>query len=237
LADPVVPDAPGVPPLVRAEPAPPEPTLQTGDTLNTVGATSTPQWGLFKDGEPVVFADSVVALEYKQDWDLLDYPIEGGAFETYNKVLTPFEVRVRFASGGSWNNRGALLSDIAYLAQTFDLYDVVTPEVTLSNCNIEHWDYKRSSDSGVGLIVVFVHLRQIRVTVNPEFSHTEAPSGADAVFAGSVQTSVATNQQMSDIFSQFNDAKAPSLPGSVQPVWPNTDPSLFTMFPQNGAGF
>lgn len=248
MAGPVVPDAPGVPPLVRDEAPPDQPELETQDAISPVGQTSTPTWGLYKDGEPVLFADSVVALEFRQDWELQDYPIEDGAFETYNKVKTPFTIRVRFASGGSENNRGALLSDVAFLAETLDLYDVVTPEVTYLNCNIEHYDYRRTSDQGVGLLVVEVHLRQIRVVEQPAFSNTQ-PQSADAAFVGAVQAAAASSQQITDIAAPFNAGQAPTV-GSVvadspvgespalgtftQPSFPGTAISLF---PQNGAGF
>lgn len=239
---------------MRGGPAPLEPVLLTGDIVQPIGQSGVPQWGLFKDGEPVVFADNVIALEFKQDWDLLDYPVEDGAFQTYNKVKTPFDIRLRFSSGETANNRGALLSTIAFLSETLDTYDVVTPEVTYSNCNVEHYDYKRTASNGVGLIVIDVHLRQIRVAVVPAFSQTAAPSGADASFAGAVQTSVASSQENTNIFSLFQNSQAPtvpSLPGTVTPTFPSTSPSTLnplgsvtfpdvshiTMFPTNGAGF
>ena len=41
-------------------------------------------------------------------------------------------------------------------AKTLDLYDVVTPEITYLSCSISHYDYRRTSSQGVGLVVVDV---------------------------------------------------------------------------------
>jgi hypothetical protein len=261
MAGPVVPIAPGVPPLVRDGPAPPSPPLLTGDTITTVGVTSTPQWGLFLNGAQVVFPDSVVTFEFKQDWDLLDYPVEDGGFETYNKVKTPAEIRMRIATGGGQNNRTALLDVVSQLAETEDLYDVTTPEVSYLDYNIENYSYRRSSDSGVGIIIIDVHLRQIRVVEQPQFSNTAAPSGADAVNEGAVQAGDATSTQQTAVWTTIEGSAAPTVFSEApqSPVWstidsmpqpppgnPNPDdigtipPSTYVtndLFPPNGAGW
>ena len=149
-----------------------------------------PRWGIFDAaGVPVVLADNVVALDYRQEWILADYPLEQGAFETYDKVATPFEARVRFSSGGSALDRQALLTSIA---GTIDIFTVITPEVIYPNVNVVHYDYRRAADRGVGLIAVDVFLRQVRVQSVPAFSNTQQPNGADQTGGGSVQTKAPT---------------------------------------------
>lgn len=234
MVNPIVPDVPGVPPLVRSGPAPAPPVLLQGDTISTVGQTTSPHWGLFLNGEQVVFADSVNAFEFKQDWDLLDYPIEDGAFETYNKVKIPFEIHIRFATGGSESNRTALLDTIDRISETLDLYDAVTPEATYTNCNIEHYDYKRTNDNGAGLILVDVHLRQVRVTETPQFSNTSTPSGADPLNEGGVQAQPANTTQTTKVYNLFNSQQAPVLSGSPVNTFPTNQ---ITLFPSNGSGF
>lgn len=135
--------------------------LLTADGF-TLGATAQTQWGIFLNGQPVVLADTVVSVEFRQDFRISTYPQEKGAFRSYNKVQTPFDVRVSFARGGSVSDRAELLSSIAAIIGDTNLYDVVTPEVTLSNLNLVHQDYNRKSSQGLGLMVVDVWAEEVR---------------------------------------------------------------------------
>lgn len=136
------------------------------------------QWGIFLNGAPVVTADNVLSFEFKRDFAIADYPLERGAFETYAKVQIPFSPRVRFSAGGSMANRQALLDSIAAIAGDFNKYDVVTPEETYTGVNISHYDYHRSANSGVGLIVVDVWLQEVRVAVSEVSGGSNAPSSS-----------------------------------------------------------
>lgn len=203
-----VPILPGVPAMIRnpaqvfSLPAFPVALAAAlaADLLNAVSW----QWGIYLDGAPIIatlsspvsgtqtVCDSVIAFSYRQDYSILDYPVEDGAFATYNKVFIPFDVRIRFSKGGTTADRKALLDAVQNAAGTQDqpnlsLYDVVTPEETYQNCNIVHWGYERTSRNGVGLLLVDVWLRQVNVSAVDEFSTTGIPSGTDATSDGLVQ--------------------------------------------------
>lgn len=193
---PSVPFVPGVPSLPR------DPSivgtgisLLMSDPIGLVIRTLFPQWGIFRNGRGVVLADNVVSLDYKQDWSVSDYPIEQGAFESYNKVAQPFVARVRFSAGGSIISRQLLIDSVAAIAGTLDLYDVVTPEATYRNVNVTHYDYRRNADRGVGLVVVDVWLTEIRMAAAPLFSSTKLPSGADITNVGTVQGTTPSQSQ------------------------------------------
>lgn len=170
-----------------------------------------PQWGIFaQSGKTVVTADAVKGFEYKQDWSLADYPIEDGGFETYDKVQTPFSVRVQFISGGSFSNRQALINSVKAIAADLNLYDVVTPEATYMSCNVMHYDYKRTATNGAGLIEVDVWLQEIRVRTPATLSTTQ-PSGTDAVSGGQVQTTDTTPAQSQAVKNAFNQDSQQSV--------------------------
>ncbi len=197
-----VPRVPGVPQVQRApgfQDDPPE--LLNQDTVDTFGSPPAQQWGLFQNGSSVITADSVVAIDYKQEWDISDYPVEQGAFQSYNKVNTPFKSRVRFATGGSQEDRTALLNSIDAIAGNTELYDLVTPEIIKEGVNIEHYDYERAAANGVGLIMVDVFVLEIRNTATAAFSNTKAPSGASPVSNGIVQSQPPTGDQASKAVS------------------------------------
>lgn len=171
-------------------------TLLSADVpgFGVFGFEAATQWGIFKDGEPVVQAEQVKAFRYSQDWPLSTYQVEDGGFQTYDKVELPFEPKVQFASGGDQATRQALLDSIQAIAGDLNLYDVVTPEAAYLSCNITHCDYERSSERGVGLIRVNVYLVEVRVTATAQFNsstpltNTKSPTDADQTNNGTVQS-------------------------------------------------
>lgn len=179
-----VPNAPGVPPVARA-PGSYSVSLLTGDNFQP--GTFTQNWGLYQGGSPVITADTVVDMTYRQDWSICNYPLEQGAFESYNKVQMPFDIRMRFAAGGSLANREALLASIAAIAGTLNLYSAVMPESVYPNVNVMHYDFRRTSVNGLGLMVIDVWCQEIRVTTQSAGSAVASPSAADQINGGTVQ--------------------------------------------------
>lgn len=159
-----------------------------GDVLALLTGFSASPWGVFQNGISVIDADSVVSVGYKQDWSIAEFQIEKGGFETYDKVDTPFNSRVRFASGGSQANRQALLDSIAEIAGNLELYDVVTPEQVYTSVNFQSYTVQRSAQNGVGLIQVDVTLLEVRVNATAEFSDTRSPTAQSQTSTGTVQS-------------------------------------------------
>jgi hypothetical protein len=191
---PQVPNVPGVPALSSYSSF--GLSLLTADLISFVaGLLIGPQWGLFRNGQSVVDADSVVTLEYKQDWALLDYPVAPSGFETYNKVPRPFEARLRFARGGLPADRADFLNSIQAIAGDLNQYDVLTPEVIYRGVNVMHQDYRRTATRGNGLVSVDVWVRQVSVTGTSQFSNTKSPAGANPQGGGNVQTGAPSAQQ------------------------------------------
>ncbi len=152
-------------------------------------------FGIFSlDGLPVITADSVISMEFRKESLVSDYPLEGGRFETYNKVAIPFDVRFRFSAGGNEAKRAALLASVEALADDTALYNAVSPEAQYLNCNVVHHDYRRTSINGVGLLVVDVWLREVRTggQTGTAIRHALLPWGNDRITTGSVQTILLT---------------------------------------------
>lgn len=196
---PNVPNVPGVPTLVRdASVVFLIPDLLLADGPGIGAGMWRSQWGVFLDGIPVIVCDSVNSLDYKQNWSIADYPIEQGGFESYDKVSTPFESRIRFATGGSTQDRQDFLASVASVAKSLEIYDIVTPEQTYESVNVTHYDYRRTSKE-VGLLLVDLWCIEIRLTSSSSFTNTKTPAGATTVNNGPVQTTTPTPNQVSEV--------------------------------------
>ena len=147
-------------------------------------------WGLVNEfGVPVVLADNVLGLSFQSASTIVNAPIEGGSFASYNKVATPSQAVVQMSKGsGGALQRGAFLAQLLALEGSTLKFYVISPEFVHRNMCITNVDYARSAQEGVQLIVVNVSLEEVReVKVNYSFEEVEAPSDAKAVDGGSVQ--------------------------------------------------
>ena len=147
-------------------------------------------WGLVNEfGVPVLLADNVLGLSFQSASTIVNAPIEGGSFASYNKVATPSQAVVQMSKGsGGALMRGAFLAQLLALEGSTLKFYVISPEFVHRNMCITNVDYARSAQEGVQLIVVNVSLEEVReVKVNYSFEEVEAPSDAKAVDGGSVQ--------------------------------------------------
>jgi hypothetical protein len=178
---------------------------------NLTPTTNYQMWGIFQSGQAVIATgvncDSCVGFEIRKDYTLADYPIEGGSFETYDKVSIPFIAKVRFSAGFSPQTRSNLLSAVDSLSTTFLTYQVVTPEFIYTSANVSHYDYKRESSRGVGLLVVDVWVTQILVAASTILANgtTQNPASSAVSFGGVVGPQTLTPSQSTTL----------SVPGAV----------------------
>ena len=195
-----VPNLPGVPALPSFSAI--DVVLLVEDLVSFLfGITTAPQWGIFLDGVPVIVADNTISFEYRQDFPVSDYPVEGGGFQSYDKVQLPGDIRMQFSAGGSIANRQAFLESIENEINTTDLYDVLTPEQVYLSYNFTHRDIrKRTAQDGAGLIVVDLWLTEIRESTTATFTNTQQPGDAGKQNTGNVQAQTPTN----DFSSRFN---------------------------------
>lgn len=131
------------------------------------------QWGVFdSSGNPAISPDSVIKFHYSRRYDVLTYPVQAGSFASYNKVIQPFDIELRFTASGTQQTRSGFLRAMELLVASTDLYAVVTPEVTYSDCNPVHWEVNRDGGSGAyWLADVTLFLMQI-LQSTPQYTTT-----------------------------------------------------------------
>lgn len=188
--------------------------LLSVDALSFLGAQDSAQWGLFQDGIPVVVSDNVMSFDFRQDYRISDYPVEQGAFESYNKVATPFDIRLQFSTGGSVAKRQSLIASVDAIIGSTDLFDAVTPEKVYPSVNPVHQSIRRTSHQGAGLVIVDVYCRQVRVTAAQQFvNNQQTVTGATA----SNTTLVGTIRPTAQIVQPQSPSASPQVSdGTVQ---------------------
>jgi hypothetical protein len=182
---PNVPRVPGVPNLTGylLEPL----VLLAADLLLPGLGLGAPAWGIFLAGEPAVDVNSVLSMDYRRDWTISDYPVEEGAFQSYDKVQLPYDVRLRVTSGSSIADRQLMIAELDALGDSLELFDVLTPERAYVGVNVSHVGFERKPTAGLGLIVADVWFVEIRPAGRTQFSNTRRPPEAGQQNIGNVQ--------------------------------------------------
>ena len=191
------PNLPGIPPLQFN----PTTVAQVGTLAaplisNLLGKLK-PKWRILNDSnKDAIVPDSFLSFDYHNESNLPTFPIEQGAFGTYNKVATPYSATLKIVKGATLG-LGPLPSALSSLvgssnATPFDkfidvlekmqndtkLYSVVTPTRTLLNANLKGYDYKQELHNGAEMIIAslnFVEIMRTTIVVTPAASTTVAP--------------------------------------------------------------
>ena len=214
LPFPNVPDLPGVP----AVPRPPGYVntvlaLASNQITSLLGQSAQVQttWGIFdSNGNQVVTPDSVVDFDNRNEWEVSSFPVQQGAFASYNKVIVPFEVSVRMTKGGTQDDRTMFLQQIAGIAGDTNLYTIMTPEQTYQNVNITRYENTRRGAGGAFFLDVDVYFIQInQVTAQYQSSSSPQntngtsnatdPTAQPAVNSGNVQPQTPDSQTESAV--------------------------------------
>jgi hypothetical protein len=154
---------------------------------------------------------SMVEFHFKQDWPVSNYPQEQGAFQSYDKVTLPFDVRTRLACSGPSSVRQAFIQAILAIAGSklpnvtglpiniptttpsasseLPRFSVVTPELTYASCSCVHVDFARTAEKGVSMIVADMWWQEISVTASSSLQNPKNPVNAGPVPNGNIQPS------------------------------------------------
>lgn len=160
------------------------------------GPGSAPQWGIFDDGgSQVIVPDSVLSMDWQGSYRTIDYPIEQGNFETYNKVQVPFEPTVIMRKGGSVSDRQDFINTLLQIRGDLNLYTVTMPEVSFANSNITDVSFSRRADAGATVIEATIRLKQVNVSASSSFTDVKSPTSQDSFNGGTVDATDPTPQQ------------------------------------------
>ena len=162
---------------------------------------SPPQWGVFdQGGAQVLFPDSVLEFSNRREFEISNYPVQDGSFASYNKVIRPFEIQLRFSKAGTESTRALFLASLDALAESILLYNVHTPERLYQNVNLVRYEVTRRGAKGAYFLTeVDTYWEQV-IQVQAQYSTTQVqlPSGPDSAQptsnVGAQQPGVPTSQ-------------------------------------------
>jgi len=153
-------------------------------------------WGIFgQNGIPLLLSDNVTSVKHQNTSKVSNAPVERGSFASYNKVGDPFTVTVQMTKGsGGVFMRGAFLALLDALANSTDLFLVITPEAVYPNMAITGYDYAREASDGARLLKVNIHLAEVR-QVTVKYTKTKSEGAQAQQDGGKVQPKPVQNNE------------------------------------------
>jgi hypothetical protein len=196
------PNLPGVPPLkINPTVAAAAGTL-AAPLINNLLDKAKRGWGVFSMDnlkKDVISPDSYISIDYRNESNIPMFPIEKGAFDSYNKVSTPYTVTIKVAKGAKMGLLAGGTSDLKSFLDTINtihddtkLYAIVTPEATYLNANMKSYGYKRETNNGAAMIIAMLDFVEIMQTQTQITTSSATLTGPDPV--GTVSSAQAFKQ-------------------------------------------
>jgi len=165
------------------------------------------QWAIFSSGtsDEAITPDSFCELEFRGESRVCNYPLERGAFASYNKVQMPFGLRVQLVCDGNLMGTDDFLRQLAYMLNSTETYDLSTPHGFYEGVTVTRFDYKKTAKAGASMIVADVMFEEIRevasatYTANgsaPTITGARSPSAESQRNAGTATTAAPTPAEL-----------------------------------------
>ena len=205
---PDVPDSLGVPNVMRSPTASLNETnilsaIYSGNPLSIIETILGSNWGIYTaDGStPVISPDGFVGFQCKGSSKISSYPVEQGGFSSYNKVQMPYDIHMKMVCSGniasSDMTRMRFLTQLDAMKASTDLYELVTPDYVYSSMNMLDYDYARTSENGVSMLMVEAYFQEVRVNAGAVYTNTASDSSTPTASSGNLVPNVPTAAQMS----------------------------------------
>ena len=123
-------------------------------------------WGIYDaiTFQPVFDYDSFRSFKITDTSKVSDFPVEEGAFATYNKVSKAYRTEIELAVSDQPYRRTAFLTQLMSVRKSLDLMHIVTQDYIYLNATLESYITSRVTKGGVGQVVAhlsFIEVRQV----------------------------------------------------------------------------
>lgn len=161
---------------------------------------------------------SFIGVEVIEEASTSNAPIEQGKFTTYNKVISPGDVRVTFTVEG-WTGYSGYIPNLTNLSTlsrsdvigimksmrtSANTYNIATPDYTYEGYDLVHFDYQTREGHGVTLLTVNAFFREIIQTVDSAVSNGQVDTDTCMV-TSSTQSNI-VSPTLSDISNAIGSA-------------------------------
>ncbi|MEQ9910997.1 hypothetical protein [Pectobacterium polaris] len=160
--------------------------LNTADIFNAIGGGSPlsiidsvlhPQYVIRNHKTSAVAIDfsGMVSIQPSGRAQITTAPVEGGKYQSINKVKEPSIVRCEIVISGltgfsgsipnifdlTFTSQSRVLETIKKMLETHGIYDIETPKETLSSYDLVDHSYEVSSQRGVTLLTVYLYFQEV----------------------------------------------------------------------------
>lgn len=172
---PLVPQAPGVPAVLRSAAALADTVtlgyLGLSDRLSDIIGAETVKWGIFdSNGAAIADYDSFISSDYQNPSSISKYPVELGGFNSYNKVESPYEVMAILSCAGGEERRATFQAKIEAARRSLQLYSVFTPTRTYADVNITTVAIRHELTEGANVTRAILSCEQVRQRAQANYS-------------------------------------------------------------------
>lgn len=185
--------------------------LNTADIFNAIGGGSPlsiidsvlhPQYAIrdSKTGAVALEFSGMAAIQPSGRAQITTAPVEGGKYQSINKVKEPSVVRCEIIvtgltgfSGGmpnifdlTFTSQSSVLDTIKTMLSTANTYDIETPKETLESYDLIDHSYEVTSQRGVSMLTVYLYFQEVmqQMEVVLSGSQAEAKPTSDSVSQG-----------------------------------------------------
>lgn len=185
--------------------------LNTADIFNAIGGGSPlsiidsvlhPQYAIrdSKTGAVALEFSGMAAIQPSGRAQITTAPVEGGKYQSINKVKEPSVVRCEIIitgltgfSGGmpnifdlTFSSQSSVLDTIKTMLSTANTYDIETPKETLESYDLIDHSYEVTSQRGVSMLTVYLYFEEVmqQMEVVLSGSQAEAKPTSDSVSQG-----------------------------------------------------
>lgn len=144
-------------------------SLQQAASNSAVAAGSsnsiTSEWAIYTNSGAVALDfDSCISLDVGTTNPTVSNTVENGSFTMYNKSVTPTNIDMQVAVKGDNARLQKAIQVLFDLSASFELLNIVTPEMEYKGYNMETVEFSRKAEDGIDMIIFnlgFIEVKEV----------------------------------------------------------------------------
>lgn len=143
-----------------------------------------------KTNQQVFDYDTFVQLKVSAKTKVSTFPVENGAFVSYNKASAPYDLKVEIAVSDLADRRHQLIVDLDREKSGIRLFNITSADATYLNYTLEGYSLSFTRKGGWGIVVATLEFVQVREVST---AYGQARAGAGGTKSGGTVRAVNTS--------------------------------------------